>query len=520
MSGSNAIQPITPYQQPDVIGQAGQFAQLKNQLISNQANQQQLNARQAIGQAYSQSIDPATGQLDTNKLLANVAANPNAAWEAGDVAAQAQERALQQQQLSGMQLDQAIKRSQYVGNGLQALWGKANSPQGITGQDVIGQLGSAVADGIMKPQEAASYISDMPAGGAPLTQWLQNHIVNNGNTQQALTAMYGSTETLNNGAKQSVVRTNPVTGQVTPLANGTFNNQMTPGDANSPTPIGVTPSGQPIMGTKQQFVDQSTPQGPFGTGRYPTPGAQPGGGVVTAPSPADAAALPTIGANSAQQYNSMTNQAAQIPMQKSTLQNMLGALGPDGFVSGPGNMEWRSTIAGINRAFGTSIDSTGVASSEGFAKMSQQLANAQTAMLGAGSNEKLEASMAATPNPHLSVPGNTQIIHKLLGNQDAVAAWNAAGQNFAAKNGPSSFPQFVTTMQNNFDPRAFQLHYESPEEQADTLKSMSPSELAQFRSNYNTMASHGMFAQYQQAQPAQGQPAAAPAAAPQVPVSP
>ena len=513
MSGS--IPQITPYQAPDILGQAGQIAGLQNQIISNSANQQQLNARQAIGQAYRNSIDPTTGQLDTNKLLSNVAQNPQAAYLAGDVASAAQQRAIQQQQLSGMQLDQAIKRSQYVGNGLQALLAKANSPQGVSGQDVIGQLGSAVADGIMKPDEAASYISDMPPGGAPLAQWLQNHIVNNGNTAQALQAMYGSTQTINTGPAQSVQRVNPVTGQVTPLAGGTFVNGMSPGDANSPTQIGITQQGQPIMGTKQQFVDQANPQGPFGNGRFPTPGQQPGGGVVTALAPADAAALPEIGKNSADQYNEITNQAAQIPVQKSILGNMLTALDPQGggFKSGPGSSEMQSLIAGVNRAFNTNIDVNSVAAGEGFNKLSQQLSNAQVSMLGAGSNEKLEASMAATPNSHLSVPGNIQIIHKLQGNQDAVQAWNSAAQNFQAKNGPASYPQFVTTMTQNFDPRAFQLHYESPEEQAATLKSMSPSELSQFRANYNTMASHGMFAQYQQDQPQQ---AAAPQPAPQV----
>ena len=509
MSGSGAIQPITPYQAPDLLGQAGQIEGLQNQLISNSANQQALNARQAIGQAYRNSIDPTTGQLDTNKLLSNVAQNPQAAYLAGDVASAAQQRAIQQQQLSGMQLDQAIKRNQYVNNGLQALWAKANSSQGISGQDVIGQLGTAVADGIMKPQEAANYISDMPPGGPALTQWLQNHIINNGQTGQALQAMYGSAQTINTGPVQTVQSVNPVTGQVKPLSGGTFVNGMTPGDAATPTPIGVNPqTGQPIVGTKQQFADKADPQGAFGDGRFPTPGQQPGGGIVTTLGPADQAALPEIGKNSAEQYNAITNNAGNIPTQKAILGNMLAALDPQGggFKSGPGSSEMQSLIAGVNRAFNTNIDVNSVAAGEGFNKLSQQLANAQVSMLGAGSNEKLEASMAATPNSHLSVPGNIQIIHKLQGNQDAVQAWNSAAQNFQAKNGPASYPQFVTTMTQNFDPRAFQLHYESPEEQAATLKSMSPSELAQFRANYNTMASHGMFAQYQQDQSQQTLP--------------
>jgi hypothetical protein len=440
-----AIQPITPYQPPDALGMVSQYAGLQNQLIANSQNQQTLNARQAIGQAYSQAVDPTTGQLDTNKLMSAVAGNPQAAYLAGDVASQAQARAIQQQQLSGMQLDQALKRSQYVGNGLQALWQKANSSQGVSGQDVIGQLGSAVAEGVMTAPQASQYISDMPPGGPPLMQWLKNHMVNNGNTQQALQAMYGSAQTINTGPAQTVQTVNPVTGQVTPLAGGTFVNGMTPGDANSPTQLGTNPqTGQPIMGTKQQFANAAQPPGPMGSGRYPTPGtaAQPGGGIPMGLPVGQEQAMNVEAHSSAQSYVQAAQNAENVPTNKALLQNMAGDL--QGFTSGPGNVEWRQTIAGLNRAFGTNIDASGVASAENFAKLGNQIAIAQAGQMGGGTNDKLAAAMQANPNPHLSVPGNQQIIHILTGNQDAIGAWNQAAQEYQSQHGPQSYQSFVS----------------------------------------------------------------------------
>ena len=43
---SGAIQPITPYQAPDILGQAGQVAGIQNQLLGNQTAQQNLQLQQ------------------------------------------------------------------------------------------------------------------------------------------------------------------------------------------------------------------------------------------------------------------------------------------------------------------------------------------------------------------------------------------------------------------------------------------------------------------------------------------
>ena len=517
---SGAIQPITPYQAPDLVGQAGQIAGLQQQLIGNSMNMQQLQARQAIGQDYAASIDPQTGQLSTTALLSNVANDPKAAFMAGDVAQQALARQQAQVSIQGQQLDQAMKRTSYAATELGAL-----VPLGanITRQDVYSKIGDAINNGIQTPQQAAQFAASMPATDGPaLQQWVKQTYAQTLANQQYL---QGHIDSISTGGQTSMVQSSPLTGQVSQV--GALNNTMSPGEAGSPTQIGTDAQGRPIMGTKQQFINETQPAGPFGSGRYPTPGGQaggpqPGGGIAMGLPPAEAAGLPVEGEASAKNYIQAADNAANVPANKALLQNMAGDL--QNFTSGPGNVEWRQSVAGLNRAFGTNFDATGVASAENFAKLGNQIAIAQAGQLGGGTNEKLEASMQANPNPHLSVPGNQQIIHILLGNQDAIGAWNQAAQSYQQAYGPQSYQQFVTDTSQYFNPRAFQFMNMSPEERSAAWGEMSEPDQAAFKTDVAKMDQAGMFANAQtQAAPsaaATAQPAATPAATPQVPTTP
>src|SRR5580698_8596864 len=70
--------PQNPY------AQVGQLAQTANALMGLQQNQMQLQARQALGQAYQDSTDPVTGIVDQNKLTGNVSQGP-AAYMTGEI---------------------------------------------------------------------------------------------------------------------------------------------------------------------------------------------------------------------------------------------------------------------------------------------------------------------------------------------------------------------------------------------------------------------------------------------------
>jgi hypothetical protein len=497
---------VPQVQQPQTspLQTLGQYAQLQNLLIGNQQNQQTLDARQAIGQAYRQSIDPQTGQLNTQALLANVAQNPKAAYLAGDVAAAAQTRQNQQLTNQGLQLDQALKRANYASTELGSLIPLGDS---ITRQQVYAKIGDAINNGIQSPQEAAAFSASMPQTDGPaLAQWVKQQYGTVLANQQYL---QGQIQGISTGGQTSLIQTSPLTGKASQI--GALNNTLSPSEATAPTQIGTDPqTGQPIMGTRQQFVNAAQPAGPFGNGRYPTPGANatPGGGIAMGLPVGQQPAMEEEGKFSAQQYNEIAQNAANVPANKALLQNMAGDL--QSFASGPGNVEWRTAVASINRAFGTNIDAKGVASAENFAKLGNQIALAQAGQMGAGTNEKLEASMQANPNPHLSVPGNQQIIHVLLGNQDAIGAWNQAAQSYQQANGPASYQKFVADTSKYFDPRAFQMQQMTPEERASTWSAMTPAEQNQFKADVQKMSDAGMFSQVGEAQPTA---AAAPAAA-------
>ena len=76
-----SYRPTTELQQPNALAQYGQIAAIQNAQNQNALNQYQLSAakrsdetQNVLAQAYSQSVDPATGKIDYNKLTGLVAA--------------------------------------------------------------------------------------------------------------------------------------------------------------------------------------------------------------------------------------------------------------------------------------------------------------------------------------------------------------------------------------------------------------------------------------------------------------
>ena len=180
---------------------------------------------------------------------------------------------------------------------------------------------------------------------------------------------------------------------------------LSPAQIASPTQIGVTKSGAPIMGTLGQFLGAAGAAGgapsPLGTGRAlppalrnpNAPGAAvapsaPPQGVVTGLGPAQTAAMGASGTQSATAFQNISEQGVQAKSQAAILDNMLGDTTQ--FTTGPGAegikdfkavvQRFAPTVAG---AFGIQPDS--LAANESFDKLANQLANAQ----GAGSDARL-----------------------------------------------------------------------------------------------------------------------------------
>lgn len=498
----NQVQPVNP------LTTASQVVGLQQGLNNNKLFQQQNDARVAIGQAYQQSIDPQTGQLDTNKLLANVANNPNASYMAGDVASQAQARQQQQLGITGAQIDQAAKKLQWINSSTGALLAKPN----VAPSDVYSTLLSGLNSGILNKQDVVNEISTMPTDPAQLQTYLQQHQLRGLDQQKQFDAIYGTPQTINSGGQTNVVAVSPLTGT---RSLGTVNNTLTP-EANA-TRIPTFVNGKPGTVPQSTVVDPTghpiapaTPDVPNGyTGRFPAAGAQPTTGPSTSdPNAAPAPAMPSgapagpagfvqtgpalgqqvaadkTAGSAADQASALTATADQVPARKAALSNLETDL--QNFTSGPG-ADWTKLAESASdkfNPFGDVFDPKGIASQEAFTKQATQLATNQLQALGgAGTDSKLDAAFHTNPNETLSKLGNQQIIGLLKGNEDAIAAKNQEWQKYLQTNGPGSsqdYGAFSTQFNKTYDPRVFQSVYMSPDQRTDLIKSMSPTEKTQF----------------------------------------
>lgn len=250
-----APQPANPLQ---MLGSA---ANTINAINQNRLFGQTFGARQAIGEAYTNSIDPATGQLDTNKLLANVAKDPRAAFMAGDVAQQALAR--KQSQL-GIQLSQ-LNLAMTHAKAMTGYFGQLLSNPNLGMKDVTSAATEMVSEGLITPQQAAAEFANIPQDAAGLKQWAYNHYARYMGMQGQLAAALPKPQVVNAGGQQVVIDTNPLTNRN--VIGTRVINSMTPGEAAEPTNVLVrNPDGtfSPSAVTRGQFIGM-THQGPVAT---------------------------------------------------------------------------------------------------------------------------------------------------------------------------------------------------------------------------------------------------------------
>lgn len=534
---------LTAPKPPDVLGMASSVAGTVNALNQNKLFGQTFGARQAIGQAYQQSIGP-DGQLDTNKLLSNVANDPRAAFMAGDVAQQALERQKAQLGIKTEQLNLGITHAKAMGGAFAEILANPNPSM----KDVTSAASELVAQGLISPQEAATNLSSAPTDPAGIRQWAQSHFVRYMGLQGQLEQALPKPTIISNGQQQIVADTNPLTNPG--IVGAQVPNKLAPSDLASPVTVFDPVTKQNKTITKAQFLQQTgggglppqmgapgAPQAqpqpsqapqpsPLGTGRMPAqaPGAvtPPQGNLAPQPQAAASPGLasgPPLGAaeaasvtahQSAQQGVDLQKAADTVPQQKALLGNLDTAL--DQFTSGPG-ADWKKVATALaNTALpeGLQIHPQAIASQEEFNKQALQLAQQQFQTLGGtGTDAKLDSTMHTSPNEALSKLGNKGIIQLLKGNADAIAVKNQEWQNWLAQgHGSETYGKFSTAFNKSFDPRVFQSQYMTPEQKTDMLKGLDGvsvkdgkiitkpnTEGAKFRNAYNYAVSQGWIGQ-------------------------
>jgi hypothetical protein len=444
-----------PQPQPNPLDTVAKFGQAANAL-----------APLVVGGAMQGAIDPATGQVDQNKLLSTLRQSPLGAAQAVP-----QMQHLQALRQAGYAADQAgletfqkrMAVTYHLFSGLaskteptmndvydvaaQAMDPNLNAKQyGITLPVIMNAV--KLFRGLT-PQQIKKKALQIQTQAASTAEILQQH-----------TPRY---QAIDQGGQITLV---PTGTQENPAVNTAIPKTLSPA-----TPV-ATPQGTRYLGA-QPPIPGGGAVGPAG---QPLAPPAPAGAPLSLSPTGPAASLPPgyseaaggIAGQSASSANALTTANDSSMVRK----GMIGNLEEDlrHFTSGPA-ADWTLVAkAWANRnlpvpepwkAEGGVFDAGSIASQEQFNKQAAMLAQQQFQTIGGtGTDAKFNSAFTTNPGQTLSQMGNVGIMRLLKGNEDAIQAKAKEWQKWlAAGNGPQTYPQFSLQFNDKFDPRVFQFKY-------------------------------------------------------------
>ena len=152
-----------PNQNP--LQQLGQITEIQNRINQNQQFQREFNAQQMLGEISKRSLDPNTGQIDTAKMLATVAANPGVSWKLPEIAQQLyavdKAKAESVQAQANAKAEKAAFRARLLG----PIVNRDLTKEPITKKDLGNIYAQARESGLWNPQEILSFYIDADKAG-------------------------------------------------------------------------------------------------------------------------------------------------------------------------------------------------------------------------------------------------------------------------------------------------------------------------------------------------------------------
>jgi hypothetical protein len=451
-------------------------------------NQTRLNANQAISDAYSQSVDPNTGEVDFGKLQALASQNGAGAFLPEFMGQIAQQRNSQLQYDTG-KLDLAMKQQQ----GIRGMIGSLALDQRLGKQDmssdIAQQVVSAVQNGLLPQDQAVRELKSIPGDPALQAAWVRNHLMNSLSGEAKIRALMPQVQAINTGGATNVVAIDPMTG--TPTVTGTMQNTVSPDTLvqNVDTVDPVTGAHYAI--TKGQQLAGQAAQGQGYTGRYQQGGVP--GGVQTSLGPGQQSALTAQGSSSNTAAQDLHNAAADAPMRLNLLQQARDNLA--GISTGPGS-DWRNTAKSFFNAMSPDLAKkigwTGdVQNYDEFKKILTNYASSVSGSLGSGTDARLNAAITGNANPGISKMANEDILAKTMAAEKMRAAQDYAFQNSGLTT--DKFNQWQSQWNKNVNPDAFVFTSMSPAQQQAFLKRQSPAQLTKFKSDLGNLVRAGLI---------------------------
>jgi hypothetical protein len=455
-------------------------------------NQMRLNANQTISDAYRQSVDPNTGEVDFGKLQSLASQNGAGAFLPEFMGQIAQQRNSQLQYDTG-KLEQALKQQQQLRGTIGSVALDPNLGKADMSQNIAQQIVGLVQNGVLPQDMAIRELKSIPGDPASQAAWVRNHLMNSLSGEAKIKALMPQVQAINTGGATNVVAINPMTGE--PTVTGTMQNTVSPDTLTQNVEVVDPNTGARYAITKgQQLAGQGAPtqgQGAGYTGRYQQGGVP--GGVQTALSPSQQSALTAQGTTSNTAAQDLHNAAADAPMRLNLLQQARDAL--TGINTGPGS-DWRNTAKSFFNALAPDmakkIGWTGdVQNYDEFKKILTNYASSVSGSLGSGTDARLNAAITGNANPNISKLANEDILAKTMAAEKMRAAQDYAFQNSGLTT--DKFNQWQSQWNKAVNPDAFVFTSMSPQQQQTFIKRQSPAQLAKFKSDLGNLVRAGLI---------------------------
>ena len=219
---------------PNPLEFFGKMQALQQQQNVNLKFRQENDARVAVGDAYKQAIDPASGRLDQAKML-NILRGTGAGQIAlPDQLAAANAREKEEREAQAQELALTQQRYTMIANTLGGLQVKGDA---VTQDDVrtaTSKLALRMGNDPKFVKDLFLTLHNMPRDGKPLADWIVEHTAAITSAQERLNLTHPAPVAVNTGAETLQNITNRLTGQVTTVSS--TENMPTPQDRNAPQP--------------------------------------------------------------------------------------------------------------------------------------------------------------------------------------------------------------------------------------------------------------------------------------------
>ncbi|MFC4275571.1 hypothetical protein [Achromobacter aloeverae] len=471
-------------------GGIGSLLGTASDVVKLRAASQQLQANQSISQAYQQSIDPQTGQVDYDKFQ-QLAAQSGAGAFLPQYMNQVLQQRNQQQQYDTSKLEMALKQQGAIRGMIGSLMQSPNYGKADMSSDIVNAISDAVNSGILPKDQALRELKSVPQEPGQQAEWVKQHFLNSLSGEAKIGAMLPQGSVLNTGGSQTLLNRNPLTGES--MVAGTVQN--TPSADTMVGNVEVTnPDGSKSVITKAQQLGAQAGLGGAGyTGRYnPQQGGNPG--LMTALPPGQQAALTAAAGTSNTAAQTLHDAAADAPMRINLLEQARSNLG--NIDTGPGS-DWRNTAKSFLNALSPDVAkkigiTEDIKDYDEFKKILTNYASSVSGAIGSGTDARLNAAVTGNANPGISKMANQDILTKTIAAEKMRAAQDLAFQNSGLTT--DQFNKWQSNWNKTVNPDAFVFTSMTPDQQKAFIdRKTKDGTIGRFKSDLGNLVRSGIL---------------------------